>query len=134
MSHIIEHLKKDEIIPILTEIYENTLNKNGKILIMTPNAQSLTGPYWAYEDFTHNLIFTSGSLYYVLYMADFRDIEFIDIYATKGISFYKKIIKTIAFKLYEFYILNRNRLFSNLFHSKSENIFTYELKIIAKKV
>lgn len=55
------------------------MNPNSKLIISEPNAQSNTGSYWAYGDFTHSTIFTSGCLYYVLKKADFRTVKFIDI-------------------------------------------------------
>ncbi|MGC9101323.1 MAG: hypothetical protein ACP5HC_08750 [Caldisericum sp.] len=41
---------------------------------MVRNVQSNTGAYWAYEDFSHFTLFTSGSIYYVLKMAGFDEI------------------------------------------------------------
>ncbi len=55
-----------------------------------PNAQSHTGCYWAYEDFTHNTLFTAGSLLYVLKMAGFAHIEIIDKDALVGVKGGKK--------------------------------------------
>ena len=133
MTHLIEHLPKDETIPILKLIYENKLNNGGKLFIATPNAQSLIGAYWAYEDWTHSTIFTSGSLYYVLYMAGFRNIRFVDV---QGFSYSKKLyipLRFIAFKLYELFLKIRNKLFINFYHSNSEIILTWEIKTIATK-
>ena len=59
MSHVLEHLEKDEIINTLKQIRENLLKESGKLCLMVPNAQSNTGSYWAYEDFTHTTLFTS---------------------------------------------------------------------------
>jgi SAM-dependent methyltransferase len=133
MSHVIEHLKKDEIIPILAEIYKNALNKGGKIMIMTPNAQSLIGSYWAYEDFTHNTIFTSGSLYYVLKMAGFDDIKFLDIYNVSELGLIKKLMRVCALKAYGLFFSFRNKITANPFYQYSEKIFSWELKAVAKK-
>ena len=58
MSHVLEHFPKDNIIPTLKKAY-NILNPNGKLIVSVPNAQSNTGSYWAYEDFTHSTLFTS---------------------------------------------------------------------------
>ncbi|MDR1244886.1 MAG: class I SAM-dependent methyltransferase [Endomicrobium sp.] len=134
MSHLIEHLKKEEIIPILKLIYENKLNDNGKLFIATPNAQSLTGSYWHYEDWTHETIFTSGSLYYVLYMAGFRNIKFLDIYALSYLNKFLKPVRFLFFKAYEFYLKNlRNKIFANIYHKPNSIILTWEIKCIAKK-
>ncbi|MCL2144996.1 MAG: class I SAM-dependent methyltransferase [Endomicrobia bacterium] len=133
MSHVIEHLKKDEIIPILTAININLLSENGKIIITTPNAQAVTGAYWHYEDFTHNLMFTSGSLYYVLYMAGFKNISFPDKYAVSDVKLPLKIIRMTAFKLYEFFDAIKNKLLYNHYHTQSEKIFTWEIRVKAEK-
>ncbi len=133
MSHIIEHLKKDDIIPTLSAIYENILNESGKLVILTPNAQALVGAYWLHEDFTHELIFTSGSLYYVLYMSGFRNIKFLDIYSTANLGFIKKFIRYAALKTYEIFITALHKLLANAYYDKSEKIFSVELKAVAVK-
>ena len=78
MSHVLEHLPKDCIVPMLRKIREDILATDGVLCIMVPNAQSNTDCYWAYEDFTHYTLFTAGSLLYVLREAGFTDIEFLD--------------------------------------------------------
>jgi SAM-dependent methyltransferase len=133
MTHLIEHLNKDEVIPILSEIYENTLNSGGVVLIATPNAQSLIGSYWAYEDFTHRTIFTSGSLYYVLFMAGFTDIRFIDIYGTANIGLLSRFIRASLLKIYSVYVKIRNKLMFNGYYALTEQIYTWEIKAAAKK-
>lgn len=134
MQHLIEHLKKEDMIPILNLIYKNALKDGGKIFISTPNAQSVIGAYWAFEDFTHNYIFTSGSLYYVLYMSGFRDITFLDIEAVSEIrNPLKKQIRHICYKIYSFFDNVKNRLMENSYHISSERIYSWELKVIAKK-
>ena len=57
-----------------------------------PNGQSATGSYWAFEDFTHETLFTCGSLEYVLSEAGFVDVEFIDLKATAGLSAFKRLL------------------------------------------
>ena len=68
-----------------------------------PNAQAITGVYWRYEDFTHEYLFTSGSLYYLLLENDFDEIEFLDIYATSKLNLLFKIIRYSTIKFYEFF-------------------------------
>lgn len=132
MSHIIEHLKKEEIIPILESMYTNALADNGQVIVLTPNAQAAIGAYWLHEDFTHNVILTPGSLYYVLYMAGFKDIRFLDIYATSNLCLINKIIRTAVIKIYGFCIAVRNMLLSNCY-GKKPYIYTWEMRAIAKK-
>lgn len=133
MSHALEHFPKNEIIPTLKKI-KSIMKKNGGVLVMVPNAQSNTNCYWAYEDFTHTTLFISGSLYYVLKMAGFNGIEFIDIDCTERLSFFKKVIKKSFLRLYK---INRsfwNRITSSSYHKPSPQIFSYDIKIFAKNV
>jgi len=60
---------------------------------MVPNAQSPVGCYWAYEDFTHTTLFTAGSLYYVLKMAGFKEITFVDPLCIEGLPLWKKMVR-----------------------------------------
>ncbi len=78
ISHVLEHIRKELIIDTLLHIREYLLSDEGSLCIMVPNAQSNTGCYWAYEDFTHTTLFTSGSLSYVLKAAGFAKFTFLD--------------------------------------------------------
>jgi len=59
MSHVLEHIDKESIIDTLIHIKKYLLAEGGIFLLMVPNAQSYTGAYWRYEDFTHNIMFTA---------------------------------------------------------------------------
>jgi SAM-dependent methyltransferase len=131
--HVIEHLKKDEVIPILELIYENALSDNGKLIVATPNAQSLTGAFWAYEDFTHNLMFSSGSLFFVLRSAGFENIKFMDIYGADNVGFLLGLIRKVLLKGYAFFFRVRNKFTDNCFFYFSQKIFTWQIKVIATK-
>jgi methyltransferase family protein len=131
MSHVLEHLDKDKVISTLSHIRTNILKDSGKLLIMVPNAQSPTGAYWAYEDFTHNTLFTAGSMIYVLKAAGFQSITFIDkdgFYGTNGL---KKIIKKGLLKL--FMLIEKIKLIAvgATYHKPSPKIYTWELKVLA---
>ncbi len=129
LSHIIEHIPKDEIINTLSFIKNEFLSENGKLLIAVPNAQSNTNAYWAYEDWTHTTLFTSGSLYYVLKAAGFKTIEFLDIDCTLGSkSIIKRFIRKFLLRLY---IGNKNfwnKITGSSYHKPSPQIFSYEIK------
>ncbi len=133
MSHVLEHINKDEIIDTLKLIANKLLKENGKFCLMVPNAQSNTGSYWAYEDFTHVTLFTSGSLLYVLKAAGFKKTTFLDPDGTENSIGFSKILKKIFLPLYRFRKLFWNRITSSSFHQQSPNIFTFELKILAEK-
>lgn len=101
------------------------------MLISVPNAQSNTGCYWAYEDWTHTTLFTSGSIYYVLKSAGFNNVEFIDRDCTLGQNSLKRFLKKYFLKLY---ILNKsfwNKVTSSSYHEPSPKIFSYEIKVKA---
>lgn len=132
MSHVLEHIPKDEIIPTLRKL-KQVLKDEGIIFIMVPNAQGNTGAYWAYEDFTHTTLFTSGSIYFVLKKAGFEDIKFVDIDCTEGLSKLKKLIRILLMKYYKFKIDFWNKVTASYFHEPSPKIFSYEIKVMAKK-
>jgi len=131
LSHVIEHIPKEEIINKLSFIKNDFLVENGKLLIAVPNAQSNTDSYWAYEDWTHTTLFTSGSIYYVLKAVGFNNIKFIDIDCTIVSSTIKRIIKKLLLKVY---VLNKtfwNRVTCSSYHKPSPQIFSFEIKVKA---
>ena len=132
MIHVLEHLQKDQMIGTLKDIRKNLLSPGGKLFVAVPNAQSSTGCYWAYEDFQHNWLFTTGSLYYVLLAAGFTSVEFVDPFCTVGMVFGKKILRLALLKLYEMRTRIWNIAANGAFHKPSPNIFSYEIKCLAK--
>jgi len=132
MSHVLEHFPKDEMISRLIQI-RTLLKDNGKIVIMVPNAQSNTGAYWAYEDFTHHYLFTSGSIYYVLKAAGFSKVDFIDIDCLEGLKPSKKLVRKLFLSLYRMNFNFWNRITASSFHRPSPQIFSYEIKVSAEK-
>lgn len=134
MNHVLEHIEKDKIIPTLTHIYENLLTPTSKGLVIVPNAQSNTGSYWAFEDFTHSTLFTSGSLLYVLKSAGFCDVIFLDRYGYESSSFIIKNFKKIALSVYRFNKSFWNRITASSYHKPSPEIFTFEIKALISKI
>lgn len=130
MSHILEHLPKNEMILTLKLIKDKLLKQNGCIFIVVPNAQSVTNAYWAYEDFTHNTLFTTGSLDYVLKAAGYKEIEFVDLdgfmgqkeHTIKIKKFFLNIYKKI--KRFEMYITN------SYYHKPSPISYAWEIKAV----
>lgn len=127
-SHVIEHFEKNEIINILSFIKKEFLFDGGKFLVAVPNAQSNTNAYWAYEDWTHTTLFTSGSLYYVLRAAGFESVEFLDVECTLESKGLIKIVKKLLLWLYKFNLNFWNRVTCSSFHNPSVQIFSYEIK------
>ncbi len=132
MSHVLEHIEKSRIIPILKMIRNDLLRPRGLFLLMVPNAQSNTGCYWAYEDFTHHLLFTSGSVLFCLQSAGFKHVRFLDPYGLSGLGFFKRGMKSLLLKLYEMHYDFWNRVTSSSFHKPSPRIFSFELKVAAQ--
>lgn len=132
MSHVLEHLEKKEVIDTLKIIKSSLLDSGGKLLLVVPNAQSNTGAYWAYEDFTHNTLFTAGSLLFVLKSAGFSKINFLDPERTKYLPFYVKYpVKVLLF----FYKINYyfwNKITGSSFHKPSPIIFSFEIKVLSE--
>ena len=102
------------------------------LLIMVPNAQSNTGCYWAYEDFTHTTLFTAGSLYFVLKAAGFDTVQFLDPDGLVGSRPGFKQPRAFFLFIYKMNIRFWNLVTASSFHQPSPQIFSYELKALAK--
>ena len=132
LSHVIEHLEKTRIIDALRSIRKHLLAENGQLFIRVPNAQSNTGCYWAFEDFTHSTLFTAGSLLYVLRSAGFEQVEFLDVDGTADDTPRRKLFRKVFLKLYRMRVSFWNYVTHSYFHAPSPVIFTYDLKVVAK--
>ncbi|MBI9073492.1 MAG: class I SAM-dependent methyltransferase [Melioribacteraceae bacterium] len=118
MFDVIEHIKKDNIIPLLKEI-NNILNKNGLLVLRTPNMASMTSFYSRYLDFTHEIGFTSESLEYVLNETNFKNISFSNSAIGRKRIFVTKLITKFIFNLLRF---------------PAPKIFTSNILAVAKKI
>ena len=132
MSHVLEHFPKHEVINQL-KMVRKVIKAGGALIVMVPNAQSNTGCYWAYEDFTHHLLFTSGSLYYVLKASGFSSVEFIDIDCTAGsASSLRRAARRFLLRLYRWNLGFWNKVTGSAYHASSPQIFSYEIKALAR--
>lgn len=132
MSHVLEHIPKEEVIDNLISI-RRMLAPGGSFIVMVPNAQSATGVYWMYEDYTHHQLFTSGSLLYVLRSAGFETIEFLDPKCLKGLSPFQQWKRRIFLRLYELKVNFWNRATASGFHKPSPRVYSFELKAKASR-
>lgn len=132
MSHVLEHIRKEDMIDTLVHIKKYLLKEGGVFLLMVPNAQSHTGSYWRYEDFTHNILFTSGSCIYVLRSAGFTEIEFIDPDGTKHMNPVKRVIIKALLSYHRFKENLWNKILQTSYHEGSPRIYTFELKVAAR--
>lgn len=128
MSHVLEHLPKEEVIATLKAI-KSMLSPTGYFICMVPNGQSNTAAYWLFEDFTHYTLYTAGSLYYVFKAAGFNEIHFIDPKCLAGLSPWKAWRKKTLLRLYEIHWNFWNRVTSSSFHVPSPRIYSFEIKV-----
>lgn len=105
----------------------------GGLCLQVPNAQSNTDCYWAYEDFTHNTLFTAGSLLYVLREAGFSDIKFIDVDGLAGRHGLKLLLVKTLLAIYRRNKMFWNKVTGSAYHAPSPVIYTWELKSMARK-
>lgn len=133
MNHVLEHLPKSEVIETIKIIKNDVLKGGGKFICSVPNAQSNTEAYWAFEDFTHETMFTSGSLKFVLQNAGFKDIRFLDVNGVEGLSAWKKMIRMPLLKLYKFNRHFWNIITGSMYHGQSIDIFSFDIKACATK-
>ena len=80
LFHVIEHVPKFATIAFLAAV-SRALRPGGVALLETPNmGDPLNGLYFRYDDFTHEVGFTEGSLRYVFKQAGFSEVAFLDAY------------------------------------------------------
>ncbi|MBI5372027.1 MAG: class I SAM-dependent methyltransferase [Sphingobacteriales bacterium] len=132
MSHVLEHIRKEDMIDTLIHIKKYLLKEGGVFLLMVPNAQSYTGSYWRYEDFTHNILFTAGSCIYVLRAAGFTDIQFIDHDGTRHMNPAKRMFIKLLIGYHKLKEDVWNKILQTSFHKGSPRIYTFELKVAAR--
>lgn len=132
MAHVLEHLDKDKVIETLSSI-KDMLTDDGILFIVVPNGQSNTGCYWAYEDFTHTMLYTAGSLMYVTKAAGFKKLDFIDVDSTRDLKPYKRFIIRLLLKFYTKNIIFWNKVTDSHFFVYSPMIFSFELKAVVRK-
>lgn len=70
--HVVEHIKKDEIINFL-KVLRNSLRKGGVLIINIPNGNnSISGSHDRYVDITHEILYTPESMQEILLLARFE--------------------------------------------------------------
>lgn len=120
MNEVLEHIPKDEIIPLLTVIL-NSIRPGGKLICYVPNMENPFTMYTRYHDFTHTIGFTQNSLRMVLKAAGFNNIQVIAPQGNKkGIKKFIKgklqlVVRKILILLFEYPkngFINSSRIFS----------------------
>ncbi len=131
ITHVLEHIPKKEIIPTLKLIKQSILAPQGKLLVAVPNAQSFTGAYWRYEDWTHEVLFTSGSLLHVMRAAGFENAIIYDADCLMNTrSLFKRMVKKTLLSLYEMNYRFWMRVTTSAVHRPSPLVFSFEVKAI----
>lgn len=130
-THVLEHIPKDQVIGVLTRL-RGLLSADGALLVAVPNAQAYTGCYWAYEDFTHHTLYTSGSLLYILRSAGFSKTELLDRHAVAGSKLLPRAVRLSFAALYRLNYGFWKKTLGSPTHISSVDVFTYELKMKAK--
>lgn len=74
MLDVLEHVKKEETIPLLRAL-RDALRPDGTLIIQVPNLQAPDGYLHHYNDFTHEVGYIEHSLRQVLMTAGFSDIR-----------------------------------------------------------
>lgn len=131
MNHVLEHFPKARIIDLLKKV-RPLLKPGAAFYVGVPNAQANTGAYWAYEDFTHSTLFTSGSLFYVAKMAGYNNIQFLDIDSTAGVRPQIAFCRSLLLKLYRANYNFWNSVTRSRFHTTVPAIFSYEIKALLR--
>ncbi len=125
---VLEHIDKDKIIFVLQGLCK-LLEDKGKLFIITPNATSISGAYFRYIDWTHQLSFTPTSILHLLEESGFT---FVDIYEEDIIGDYvedKELIKeNIFFKQF-----HRWMQFAQFGYDKLSLFVSPNMKVIAYK-
>jgi 2-polyprenyl-3-methyl-5-hydroxy-6-metoxy-1,4-benzoquinol methylase len=71
---VIEHIPAELQVKFIRSIFQS-LKAHGRCLLTTPNATSFLGMHNRYLDYTHQSLFTTVSLDFILYNGGFRKIE-----------------------------------------------------------
>lgn len=132
MQHVIEHFKKKEIDFFFSVCREKLLNKNGLLIMETPNASNIIyGPIARAKDYTHETIFTGKSMKEALIKAGFKEKNILireDQYVTVTDNFIKYLKSTILKLLFW-----TSKELSNLFYRGiGHNINSFNIIIEVK--
>ncbi len=83
------------------------------------------------DNFTHNLLFTAGSLEYVLKCAGFSKIMVLDPYGTSNNPILIRFVRQILVKMYYYWKRFWMKIMGNSYHVPSPVVYTWEVKVIA---
>lgn len=107
MSHVIEHIPKYSLIYVCDSLYK-ALNKNGTLLLRTPNMQGPAAMSSYFVTLTHEYGFTVKNIRSLLYISGFDEIRFHRFNRSKNI---KQFIGNLLRRILIIYMIIKNRLF-----------------------
>ncbi len=123
---ILEHFRKEEVMEVL-ELVSKALNKDGKVIIKTPNAESPFAGRYMYGDFTHEIAFTQNSLAQVLRAVGLEKIKF---YPEGPVRHgLKSAVRCLLWKIIEIFL----RIYLLIETGNAEGILTQNLIVAAEK-
>lgn len=125
MNDLIEHIKKEDVIPTLLQIRE-VLNARGKLIIKTVNMSSSIASNSLYSDFTHEWGYTEKSIVQVCRLTGFTHISVYPLYIYANIPAFDSTVQ-IIYKLTEY----KFKLLYAFYGKRGYKIFTKNLLCIA---
>lgn len=73
-SHVLEHIPKNEVLPLLHAI-KAALKPEGRLIIEVPNGDAPLANIMRYGDFTHEISYTERSLRQVMTLAGYPSVD-----------------------------------------------------------
>ncbi len=123
LSHVLEHIKKENLFGFLEEV-RNRLVDGGTIIIVVPNcAAYFNSTAGRYGDITHEIGFTNLSLRQVLVVAGFKRVEMKNFYGVG--NFWLNILRKITLFFF--------KIFIQILGYDKQDIYTSSLLAVAKK-
>lgn len=107
MQHVIEHMYTEDACELVENVYK-ILNKNGKLVLITPNASNPNATFMRYSSITHRILYSDLSMTELLSVA-FNKIEVIGI-NRPCYGVFRTLIYGLILPAYYKLIVLRNRI------------------------
>ncbi|MFZ2187711.1 MAG: class I SAM-dependent methyltransferase [Candidatus Moraniibacteriota bacterium] len=102
LSHVLEHIKKDQLFDFLASV-KNTLTDDGIFIIIVPNSSAyFNSAANRYGDITHELGFNEISLRQLLMVAEFKNIDIRNYFGASSI--WLRVCRKMALFAFETFI------------------------------
>lgn len=127
MLDVLEHVRKEETIPLLKSV-RSSLIDGGILIVQVPNMQAPDGQLHRYNDFTHEVGYVEHSLRQVLLTVGFKQVDFFG-FEDSVTNVLRERIRRILRSLYWLYVYWCRKISGNL----SPLILNPVLFAVAKK-